>query len=218
MSNICHLIGAMDAPLPPILQENDWLIAVDGGLEQVEKWGFSPKKIVGDFDSLGKTPEGEAVLQLPCEKDETDMEFSLKLALNAGFSRFLIQGGLGGRLDHSFANLQLLHSLAVGGNRGILLGDQQNLLVISNSTVVFPKNLNSYCSVFALGGQAEGVSLSGLKYEVSQQDFSPFIPLGVSNEFISTKSAKISVENGILAIIWQGIGEFSLYKELLEQL
>ncbi len=79
---ICHLVGAGDfAPLQFDPQEEDLVIACDGGLNRLEELGRKPQVIVGDFDSYkGTVPAGEGVLRLPVEKDETDMLFAAKWA------------------------------------------------------------------------------------------------------------------------------------------
>lgn len=213
---ICHLVGAMGGDLRPELAPGDLVLGVDGGLATLEAWGLEPDLALGDFDSLGYVPTGEKVIRLPVEKDDTDMAYGLKLGESRGFRHFLLQGGLGGRLDHSLANLQLLLGLARRGSRGILLGEGQNLTVLAPGTWVFPPTVTGICSVFALGGPAEGVSLANLAYELEGATLTPDVPLGVSNEFLSGKPAKIAHEGGYLALVWQGLGTSLEYRNLLE--
>lgn len=211
---LCHLIGAMGATVKPILKEGDYLVAVDGGLRQIEDWGLEPHEILGDFDSLEKAPPQNATV-LPCEKDWTDMEYALNLALDKGFRRFILQGGLGGRLDHSFANLQLLHRIATEGGRGLLLGDGQNATVICEDSISFPPDFQGYCSVFALNQEAKQITMKNLAYTVEDFTLSPLRPMGVSNEFIQGQSAQITVGQGAVLILWQGVQNFSQYTALL---
>lgn len=213
--NLCHLIGAMKGTVKPELTPGDMLLGVDGGLVQIQQWGLTPHHIVGDFDSLGYVPQGEDISLLPVRKDLTDMEFALHYGLEQGFRHFLLQGGLGGRLDHSYANLQLLHQLEKKGGRGILLGDGHNAMVISAGKVVFPPEFHGYCSVFALTPQAKGVDLSGLSYEGGGYTLKNDTPLGVSNEFIQGKSAQISVAEGALLVIWHGVWTEAQYRSIL---
>ena len=55
-------------------------------------------------------------------------------------------------------------------------------------------------SVFAVGGKAEGVTESGLKYELTDAVIESDFPIGISNEFIGEK-AQISVKKGALLIM-----------------
>lgn len=198
----CHCIGARPAQ-KPLLQQGDILIAVDGGYAQIQDWGLVPDRIVGDFDSLGYVPTGDTVEVLPCRKDDTDMAVAISLGKSLGAEFFLLQGGLGGRLDHSVANFQLLQALAEEGYRGILFGEGQCVTVLSSGSLCFPDYYKGYLSIFAVGGDASGISLEGLSYTGQELSLQPNFPLGVSNEFLLGQSGKISVTSGNLLVIWE---------------
>ena len=53
------------------------------------------------------------------------------------------------------------------------------------------------------GEEARGVTLRGLKYELTDAALTCGMPLGVSNEFLG-KEACISVADGALFVLWQG--------------
>ena len=72
----------------------------------------APDLAMGDFDSLGYVPEGMSVKAFSPEKDASDMELALEEALARGADAVEVYGALGGRLDHTVANLQLLASFA----------------------------------------------------------------------------------------------------------
>ena len=61
--------GDFEALAQP-LGESDLVIAADGGLLHTQKLHITPHVILGDFDSLGYTPESSTVF--PVEKDDTD--------------------------------------------------------------------------------------------------------------------------------------------------
>jgi len=140
---------------------------------------------------------------LPKEKDDTDMAAAIKLGRERGYTRFALYGGTGGRLAHTLANLQLLDGLACQGCRSFLVGEGTVSTAIHNGTLSFPASMSGYLSVFCASGRAEGVTLSGLKYELSGATLTGSVPLGVSNEFTGT-DARIAVENGTLLVLWQG--------------
>ena len=103
----CILIGAGDfgGLLEPI-QRDDYVIAVDGGLNHAKRLGIIPNTILGDFDSLGFVPDGSTAF--PIEKDDTDMMLAVKHGLRECHERFIIYGGMDGRrLDHTVANFQI---------------------------------------------------------------------------------------------------------------
>ena len=201
---ICYLVGAM--PLenvpPPSPTPDDLLIAADRGYATLTALGLSPDVVIGDFDSLGTVPEHPNLIKLPCEKDDTDMGFALNYALGLGYTRFLLLGGLGGRLDHTMANLQLLNALSKRGAVGILAGDGQAATVITNGSFSFSPTCAGYCSVYCVSGCAHGVTLEGLKYPLVDASLSGDYPIGTSNEFLGIP-AKVTVRNGSLLLIWQ---------------
>lgn len=212
---LCHLIGPMDCHFRPDLEEKDTIIAVDGGYTSLKSWEIDPHLAIGDFDSLGYVPKIPNLLHLPREKDETDMEYALKFACELEHDNFLLQGGLGGRLDHSVANFHLLYQLAQQGKRGILMGEEQNITVIAHGSVVFPENMEGYVSVFPFSSVAEGIFLENLLYEGENLSLQPGVPLGVSNEFLPGKSAKITVTHGAVQIMWHGTFSQSHYMRIL---
>lgn len=201
---ICYVIGAAKrcAVLSP--QADDLVIAADGGLRHVEMQGVTPDLIVGDFDSLGTPPVGENVAVYPVEKDDTDVMLALKLGWERGFREFRLLAGTGGRSDHTIANLQALLWLAVRGGRGVLVGEGECFTVLRDGVLTFPPRDEGIVSVFAFGGEARGVTLSGLQYPLRDGVLSPDFPLGVSNHFIGD-AARIAVSDGALLVCWQGM-------------
>jgi len=105
------------APIGP----SDFILAADGGLRHTEKLNITPHGILGDFDSLGYTPEGAQVF--PVEKDDTDAMLAARKGLELGYRDFLFYGALDGpRLDHTIANFQTLQFLTDRGAGGFLVG------------------------------------------------------------------------------------------------
>ena len=178
----------------------DYILAADGGLRHLEKLGLKPNGIIGDFDSLGFVPEGAEVF--PVEKDDTDAMLAVRLGLEKGCTRFLLYGGLEGpRLDHTIANLQTLQFLADRGARGTLVGGNQHVTVIRNTTITFPAHCRGHISVFCMGKPARGVTIRGLLYSLEKGTLDAGFPLGVSNHFTG-ETATVTVEEGSLLIVY----------------
>lgn len=201
MERICCIVGAME-PGAVILPAGALVIAADGGLAHLERRGIAPDLIVGDFDSLGRVPEGPNVIRRPVEKDDTDMLLAVKAGLERGCRRFLLYGGLGGRLDHAYANLQTLAWLAERGCRGWLLGGGMAAAVIQNGCLSFSPGRRGTVSVFCPGGTARGVDLRGLYYPLEDAVLTSGFPLGVSNRFTGDP-ASVSVREGQLLVLWE---------------
>ena len=170
------------------------LIAADAGIRYLEEAGMEPDLIVGDFDSLGYTPESGNVIYHRPEKDDTDTMLAVREGFERGFRSFRIYAGLGGRLDHSVANLQTLAFIAENGGRGYLVGGRSVSTVIKDSSIAFCGGRSGMISVFCQGGDAE--------YELEDAVLTASVPLGVSNEFTG-REALISVRSGRLLVVWQ---------------
>ena len=182
------------------IENNDIVIAADGGLLHTQRLGITPDVILGDFDSLGFVPEGANVF--PVEKDDTDAMLAVRRGLAMGCREFLLYGSLDGkRLDHTVANFQTLQFLADHGAVGYLIGADHMVTVLKNGTLSFPPDADGILSVFCLGADATGVNIEGLQYILKDGTLSPGFPLGVSNHFIGS-TARISVKHGSLLLIW----------------
>ena len=201
MEQICCIIGAME-PGRLVLPDGALVIAADGGLEHLERRGIVPDLIVGDFDSLGWAPEGSNVIRHPVEKDDTDMMLAVKTGLARGCRRFLLYGGLGGRLDHAYANLQTLAYLADHGSQGWLLGGGMAVTAIRDGRLDFAPGRHGTVSVFCPGGEARGVDLDGLYYPLKDAVLTGSFPLGVSNQFTGG-AASVAVREGTLLVMWE---------------
>lgn len=201
MERICCIIGAME-PGELILPSGSLVIAADGGLAHLERRGLAPDLIVGDFDSLGRVPAGANVIRHPVEKDDTDMMLAVRTGLDRGCRRFLLYGGLGGRLDHAYANLQTLGWLADHGGQGWLLGGGLAASAVRNGRLDFAPGRRGTVSVFCPNGEARGVDLTGLYYPLRDAVLTSGFPLGVSNQFTG-QAASVSVREGTLLVLWE---------------
>ncbi|MBE6960487.1 MAG: thiamine diphosphokinase [Ruminococcaceae bacterium] len=190
--------GELDAPVE--IPAGAMIIAADGGLRHTDVLGIQPDVILGDFDSLGYTPAGAEVF--PVEKDDSDSMLAARRGLSEGCSEFIFYGALAGkRLDHTVANFQTLQFLADHGAVGYLLGGDTAVTVVKNGQLAFPEAATGVISLFCMGGDARGVTLQGLKYELSDGVLTAGHPLGLSNAFVG-KTSKISVKDGSLLVLW----------------
>ena len=187
--------------------EEDFVIAVDGGLSYCSVLEVEPDLILGDFDSVSEK-EAEAIevlehkiperiIRLPREKDDTDMLAALKEGLARGYRQFRIYAGTGGRFDHTLANIQCLLFLKNHDAVGYLVDGTGMILVIQNEAVHFRKDLEGTLSLFSLVEKSEGVTIEGMKYSLQDASIQNDFPIGISNEFIG-EEAMISVEDGAL--------------------
>lgn len=199
---ICYIVGAGENyGLDFTPSANDFVIAADAGIRYLEECGITADLVIGDFDSLDDVPSYPNTITLKAEKDDTDMLAAVREGIKAGYSDFHIYCGMGGRIDHTIANLQVLAYLSENGMRGFLFGKDNVITAITNQTITFDKIPSGYVSVFSHTEKSEGVYLRGLKYELNNAVLTNTFPLGVSNEFIG-KESSISVSVGTLLIVF----------------
>ena len=208
MSEICYIFGAGERSDVDIqLDTDDLVIAADGGFDYLEEIGLRADYVLGDFDSIISYDQPSDAIRYPREKDDTDMMLAAKLGLEKGYREFVIYGGLGGRIDHTLANIQLLVYLSKQGATGILYGAETAVRAVSGGSIVLGKD-SSYniagntISVFALDRHCHNVTITGLKWELTGADLYNSDPKGISNEFTG-KRAVVSVTKGSLAVIYK---------------
>lgn len=199
----CIIIGASPILTQPDTTDSELIIAADGGFDNAKKMGITPDLFIGDMDSLtSPLPPSLEKKTFPERKDYTDMYLCYLEGKERGCTEFEIYGGTGGRGDHTFANISLLLAMACDGCSGKMITDSEIYTVVKNGSVSISGTVGNYISVFAIGGEAHGVTLSELDYLLNNASLTPDFPLGVSNKFINTK-AEISVDDGALLVIWQ---------------
>ena len=200
MASCIIFCAAQMAQLVQAIAKDDYIIAADGGLRHTQALGLVPNAVIGDFDSLGFVPVGAQVF--PVEKDDTDAMLAVRHALALGYRSFVIYGGMDGpRVDHTLANFQMLRFLADNGARGYLIGTQSIATAVKDATLRFPGSPEGLISVFCMGEEACGVTLSGLKYPLEDAVLTAARPLGVSNHFMQ-RAATVQVKNGSLLLIY----------------
>ena len=70
--------------------------------------------------------------------------------------------------------------------------------------------MSGYLSVLCSSGAAHGVTLSNLKYPLTDYNMTSSFPIGVSNEFLPDQPAAVSVKDGCLLLVWEDKGDFYL--------
>ena len=197
----CYIAGAGDFYDGCLPAPGDFIIAADGGYRELISRGIVPDLVVGDFDSLGEVPEHPNIIREAAEKDDTDMVLAVNQGLLQGGRVFIINGGLGGRLDHTMANIQVLTHIAQCGARGFLVGQDVTITAVKDGTIGLAPASAGTISVFCAGDTAHGVTLTGLKYPLTDATLTNSVPLGVSNEFTGVPAA-VSVRDGTLIVMW----------------
>lgn len=211
----CTIITAYNPNgLPELVrrQEDSFIICADGGFLYARREGLRPHLIIGDFDSApaGTLPEndpffeGVPIVHVPSEKDDTDTMLCVKKGLELGMDRFLIAGGIGGRLDHTIANIQSLAYLREHGADAVMADPENRVMVAAPGTLLLEREPGFKFSLFAYSDKCSGVTLRGAKYPLDDALLEQSFPIGVSNEFAEDTVSVTFTEGRLLVIMSSG--------------
>lgn len=202
-------------------------VAADGGLDLALGLGVEPGFVVGDMDSVSSDALEVArqshalVEELPRAKDASDYELALDLAVSNGADHIVVVGGASGRLDHIFATIVTLTSprykgltleaWLVDNYLAVINGEDTaiNATSYSHSNITTAQRSPSCAvvegtpgeqvSIFAVGGDASGVSTDGLRWVLNDSTLPSGSSLGVSNELVD-HVACVRLRQGTLAV------------------
>lgn len=189
-------------------KETEFIIGVDRGLIFLYEHNILPNYIVGDFDSAPadvvtyyKEETKIPVREFNPVKDASDTEMALRLCLDLRRQNILLLGATGTRLDHVWANVQIL-KMAMDAGADARIVDSHNQIRLLNEGVVLQKEaaFGPYFSVFPLGGTVEDFSITGAKYPLSHHTLTSFDSLCVSNE-IEEDEAEITFPYGTVVLM-----------------
>ena len=175
----------------------DYIIAADGGMEVLNKAGFTPDLFVGDFDSYGGiVPDRIEVIKLNTHKDDTDSMHCACVALERGFKSVLILGGSGGSLSHTYSNYSVLSFLEDNGISAVMSDKDGEVRVLKEGTYSFYNQNGCEFSVFPFGCEKAVVSYIGnVEYPAENLVLTENSSLGKSNVFRS-ENVRIIIKQG----------------------
>ena len=184
------------------------IIVCDRGLEALYKLKIIPNHVVGDFDSVSPEilefykKQSQIIFHTyHAEKDNTDTDIALKLAIRLKSSKITIMGALGKRMDHAIANIHILKD-ALEANIPCQIIDEHNRIYLINKEITLEKDkiYGKYVSLIPLTSEVEGITLTGFKYPLENYTLPIGTSLGISNEIIEDR-AHIEMKKGILIVI-----------------
>ena len=183
------------------------IIAADRGMDFLYEHKITPDIIVGDFDSVKnealsyfKEKGMSDIHVLNPEKDDTDSECALQIALDHGADHIIIIGATGTRIDHVLGNISLLGKSMSEGKMAELLDTHNRIRMINNELEIEKnKQYGKYVSIIPVCKNNK-ITLEGFKYPLKDYTFEGFNTLGISNEIVDD-IAKITVNEGQYIVI-----------------
>ncbi len=197
--------------LPPtrglrqLLRHADLVVCADGGLRVMRALGITPEVAVGDFDSASPSllawarRRGTRLLAHPRDKDKSDTELAMQYALRAGATTIDLIGVLGGRVDHTLANIALLVALARQRRRARIVHGTTELFLAAPQASISGR-VGDRVSLIPLSARATGISTHGLKYPLAHSTLRMDATRGISNE-ITASPAHVRTRRGWLLIV-----------------
>lgn len=183
-------------------EAEDIVICADSGYKNAVELNIHVNILVGDFDSLGKIPDDvDEIVRVPTEKNLTDTQLAVDIALNRGANEIVIVGSTSGRFDHALSTLSILEILAARKIGAIVVNGQNRIRYLKNSGLILLRSDNyKYFSLIAVDELAKGVSIEGAKYPLNNKTIKRGEQFAVSNEILKN-CALINVRKGGLYII-----------------
>ena len=183
------------------------IIVADSGLVLADRLKIMPDYIVGDFDSVPEAVlnryrnQSTPIKTFPKEKDKTDTQIAIELALKLSPSSVTIVGATGSRMDHTLANIHLLLLLLQKKVEAFIV-DQNNKLYLKQESFFLEKSAQygDYVSFLPFGEAIKGLTLKGFYYPLDNVILSAGSSLGISNEIVED-IARVEFQEGIVLVM-----------------
>jgi thiamine pyrophosphokinase len=197
-----------DPPHPSVrthLPADAYVIAADSGYAHAIAMGFVPNELVGDMDSISAVDLSDAhdsnvlITEFPTDKDLTDTEIAIAIALARHSSHITVVSGGGDRFDHVLGMVHSLASCAGTVETNLLIGTARVSYATYTRQFQLVTQPGNIVSLLPIGGDAT-VTTTGLQWELDNDTLQLFASRGISN-IATGESASISVTDGCVAVV-----------------
>ena len=181
----------------------DLIVAADSGYDNALALGFAVDVLVGDFDSIRADPIPDHVIveRHPTDKDQTDLDLALELAIREEPVRVVVVAGTGGRQDHELATALLLGSERWGAVEDLdWISDRGRIHVVRGRRLLHG-DIGATVSLLAIAGPVEGITTRGLAWELVEDTLQVGSTRGVSN-IMQAPVVDVKVESGCLVVVF----------------
>ena len=145
---------------------------------------------------------GTSVERHPVDKEASDTELALEMAIGAGGVAVVVLGAMGGaRLDHELANLLLLADASLAGRDvRAVRGGTRVRAVHAGERLDLDGSTGELVTLLPVGGDAVGVTTEGLRWPLDGATLRMGRSRGLSNEVVAAP-ASVRITNGTLLVV-----------------
>ena len=183
----------------------DLVIAADSGADIAAGAAVTVNILVGDLDSISRRSleqvlDGETVIEAHSpDKDATDLELALDVALRSDPSEIVFVGGGGGRLDHLLGNVGVIGSPAARHVPVSWVMERETAHVVRGGKSI-PTTPGELFSLVPIGRDAHGVYIRHAHWPLRDASLQVHGSVGISNVALG-REVEIEVgEGAVLAI------------------
>ncbi len=194
------------------IQNVNLVIAADSGLHAAQKLEMHVDFVIGDFDSVDATALARATsahtqaIRHSAEKDFTDLESALLLAVDKNSQHIIIVTAGGGRLDHQFGFVAAMFNPKLHNCKVEALWQNNRLFALQGpATCGFATQVGDTVALQSFSNKSEKILTTGLQWQLTNESLNNFETRGVSNIAIK-EQVSVSVELGQLLVIHQPKG------------
>lgn len=191
--------------LSSLVQENEFILCADGGINHLMHINALPNLVLGDLDSVSEAgleyikSNSITIEKFPVMKDETDTELAINHLIRNKYKEITIIGGMGSRMDHTIGNIYLLRFLNKNGIKGCII-NENNIIHLVEKDIRLYKKEGYYTSVIPITIDGIEISVSGFLYPLYKEHIAFGATRGISNE-ISEKLGIITIHKGEALVI-----------------
>ena len=185
------------------LRKNDFIIAVDGGIDHIKELCLSPNLILGDFDSSVLSEalkyKNAEIKKYKKDKDYTDGEIAINYVIDEKYFEVVIFGALGNRIDHMLSNINMLERLSDNKINGVIIEKDNEINFLDNEIILMKEEFRFF-SIIPITDKILGLSIKNAKYELNNEIVIRTQSKGISNEFLD-EQVLISIDKGKALVI-----------------
>ena len=182
------------------------IVAADGGSRYAVALGLTISAVLGDLDSIDVLTRsvlersGVPLYAYPADKDEIDLELAMQYAVEHGATEIVVLGAIGGRVDMTMANMQLMLLPSLNNLNVEFWDGPQTARVINPPGGEIRGQVGDTVSLLPLGCDAHGITTHDLKYPLVDETLTMGIARGVSN-VMETDTVKVDLRDGVLLAV-----------------